>query len=65
VNEKYSFPQYSYWPILLAIGIGLIAVGLVSTIIISIFALLLVFVAIIGWVWENRGEHPEDENEQP
>lgn len=63
MNEKLeTTPLLSYWPILLALAVLLIAVGVVSTFIVSIFGLFLLFVTIIGWVWENREMEPEDEN---
>ncbi|HEX2981772.1 MAG TPA: cytochrome c oxidase subunit 4 [Anaerolineaceae bacterium] len=56
-------PRYSYWPIVLAIAVVLIAIGVVSLIGISALGLLLVFVAIIGWTWENRAEAQRGEHE--
>ena len=61
MNEKFKTPTYSFWPLLLAIAIGLIAVGVVSTIALSAVGMLMVFAAIIGWAWENRSEPPEEE----
>ncbi len=47
-------PPPSFWPIVLAAGVLLIAVGVVSTSIISIIGVVVVLAAIVGWTWENR-----------
>ena len=46
-------PLYSFWPIFLATGILLVAVGIVLSWGISILGLLLMFASIIGWVWAS------------
>ncbi len=63
MNEDLTTPLYSFWPIFLATGIVLIAMGVVFTVGISILGVLLVFASIIGWVWENRTERAEEQNE--
>ncbi len=52
-------PVYSYWPILLALGILLISVGIVSMLVISVIGVLLLLTAVIGWIWENRSQAQE------
>jgi len=47
-------PSPSYWPIALAFGMALIAIGVVSTIIVSIVGVVFLLVAIAGWTLENR-----------
>ena len=47
-------PPPSFWPIILAAGVLLIAVGVVSTSIISIIGVVVMLAAIVGWTWENR-----------
>jgi hypothetical protein len=63
MNEDLNTPVYSFWPLFLAIGMILIAVGIVSVVGISVLGLLLMLASIIGWVWENRSEAKEEENE--
>jgi hypothetical protein len=55
-------PVYSFWPLLLAIGVLLIAIGIASVIWVSIFGAALLFASIMGWVWENRLS-PEEEQD--
>jgi Flp pilus assembly protein TadB len=65
MNEDLTTPAsaYSFWPIFLAFGILLVAIGIVSAWGISILGLLLLFASIIGWVWENRVERQEEDHE--
>jgi mannose/fructose/N-acetylgalactosamine-specific phosphotransferase system component IIC len=63
MNEDLNVPVYSFWPLFLAIGVILTAIGVVSTIAISVLGLLLLVASIIGWTWENRAEGQESENE--
>ena len=63
MNEDLNTPVYSFWPLFLAIGMILIAVGIVSVVGISVLGLLLMLASIIGWTWENRSEGKDDENE--
>jgi len=62
-QPEIHLPSPSYWPIVLAFGLALIAVGVVSTIIVSIVGVVVLLVAIAGWTLENRaagqGEHHE------
>ena len=60
MNENLE-TKYSFWPILLALAVGLIATGVVSSYGVSAFGLILLFAAIIGWTWENRTEAMEEE----
>ena len=47
-------PSPSYWPIILAFGFALIAIGIVSSIFVSIAGILVVLTSIAGWTLENR-----------
>jgi cytochrome c oxidase subunit 1 len=47
-------PSPSYWPIVLAFGFALIAIGVVSSIFVSIAGILVVLTSITGWTLENR-----------
>lgn len=62
-NEEVNVPAYSFWPLFLAIGFVMIAIGIVWTIGISILGLLIMISSIIGWVWENRTAEMETQNE--
>jgi len=65
MNEKpeIHLPGPSFWPIVLAFGLALIAVGVVSTIFVSIAGVVVLLVAIAGWTLENcasgQGAHHE------
>ncbi len=63
MNDHLLTPKSSFWPVLLAMAILLIAVGVVSNYGVSAFGLLLLFAAIIGWTWENRAEGEEEMDE--
>jgi hypothetical protein len=60
MKEDLNTPLYSYWPLVLALSVVLIAIGIVWTVVISVLGLLLLFASVIGWVWENRTEAKED-----
>jgi Flp pilus assembly protein TadB len=47
-------PPPSFWPIVLAAGVLLMAVGVVGTSVISVIGVVVVLAAIVGWTWENR-----------
>ncbi len=59
-------PNTSIWPIILAVGLTLIVIGLLTTVIISIVGVIVVVVAVGGWTQEVRilapfVEEPEEE----
>jgi cytochrome c oxidase subunit 1 len=58
-------PQPSWWPIVLALGVLLIALGVVFAWIIGLLGVLVLLGAIIGWTLENRAVpvHTEASNE--
>jgi cytochrome c oxidase subunit 1 len=64
-KSSIHIPPPSFWPIILAAGVLLMAVGVVSTSIVSIVGIVVVLATIVGWTWENRaldmerGEHHE------
>jgi len=53
-NPNVHLPQPSWWPIVLALGILLIALGIVFTWIISLLGVAVLLGAIVGWTLENR-----------
>ncbi len=56
-------PSPSYWPIVLAFGLVLIAIGVVSSFIVSIVGIIVMLVAIAGWTLENRAAGQEEHHE--
>jgi cytochrome c oxidase subunit 1 len=62
-RPEIHLPSPSYWPIILAFGITLIAIGVVSTIFISLVGIVVMLVAIVGWTWENRAAEQEEVHE--
>ena len=63
VNENEFVALYSYWPILLALGIVLIPIGILSLWEISALGAVIVLTAIMGWAWEARSEPKEQADE--
>jgi hypothetical protein len=53
-------PPPSFWPILLAGGLLLIAIGVVSSFIFSILGIIVLLIAVGGWAMENRAEEESD-----
>jgi len=52
-------PARSYWPLLLAAGISMLIIGIISSLIVSAIGLILVLVSLGGWTMENREQaHP-------
>jgi hypothetical protein len=49
-------PGPSFWPIIVAGGLVLIAIGVVSSFTVSIIGILILLIAIGGWAIENRSE---------
>jgi hypothetical protein len=49
-------PGPSFWPIVLAGGLVLTAIGVVSSFTFSIVGILILLTAIGGWAMENRAE---------
>jgi cytochrome c oxidase subunit 1 len=62
-QPEIHLPSPSFWPIVLAFGMALIAVGVVSTIIVSIVGVVVLLVAIAGWTLENRAVGQEQHHE--
>jgi len=62
-HPEIHLPAPSFWPIVLAFGMVLIAGGVVSTIIVSIVGVVVLLVAIAGWTLENRAAGQEAHHE--
>ena len=62
-HPEIHLPAPSYWPIVLAFGLALIAAGVVSSFLVSIAGVVVMMAAIAGWTMENRAggeEHPHE-----
>ncbi len=55
-DPKEFKPVLSYWPMITAFAILLIAAGVIFSFYISIFGLVLLLIGIFGWSFENRGD---------
>ena len=53
-NPNIHLPAPSFWPIVLALGVALIAIGIIYTYMISAVGVLIMLSAIVGWTLENR-----------
>jgi hypothetical protein len=53
----------SYWPILLAFSLLVIAVGVIYSLIISLVGVAGLLACIAGWTLENRPPEEEDDHE--
>jgi len=62
-HPEIHLPSPSFWPIVLAFGLALIATGVVSTFIISIVGVVVLLVAVAGWALENRAAEREQGHE--
>jgi hypothetical protein len=49
-----NYQESSIWPILLAIGITLMAIGVVTNLIISGLGVIILLFSLGGWTQENR-----------
>jgi cytochrome c oxidase subunit 1 len=62
-DPEIHLPAPSFWPIVLAFGFSLIAIGVVSSIFVSIIGVLVTLFAIAGWTLENRAAFQEGHHE--
>jgi len=56
-------PPPSFWPIILAGGLVLIAIGVISSFTLSIVGVIVLLIAIGGWAMENRAEEEDAHHE--
>lgn len=54
VTSGMHLPPPSYWPIVLAFGLALIAIGVIFGTVISLVGVIVLLVSIAGWTQENR-----------
>jgi len=62
-HPEIHLPPPSYWPIALAFGLALIAIGVVSTFIVSLVGVVVMLASIAGWTMENRTLEKEGHHE--
>jgi cytochrome c oxidase subunit I len=62
-QPEIHLPSPSFWPIVLAFGMALIASGVIWSIFISIAGVVVLLVSIAGWALENRAEDQEENHE--
>jgi cytochrome c oxidase subunit 1 len=53
-TPEIHLPPPSFWPIVLAFGVTLIAIGIIFGILISLLGVIVLLVSIAGWTQENR-----------
>jgi hypothetical protein len=66
MNDDYNEEHvqlFSFWPILVAAGIILIPIGIVSVWPISVVGAVVILSSIMGWVWEVRTQPREEDDE--
>jgi hypothetical protein len=56
-----STPEPSFWPIVLAVGVVMMAAGVLWTPVVTALGLAVLLIAIAGWTQENR-VHPQEED---
>ncbi len=55
-EQEIEMPAPSYWPIVMAFGLLLIAAGIIYSLIISAVGIIILLVALVGWTLENRSD---------
>ncbi|MGH7666109.1 MAG: aa3-type cytochrome oxidase subunit IV [Candidatus Dormibacteria bacterium] len=53
----HTVPGPSFWPILLAIGIAMSLIGVITQIAVVVIGLVLVVASLVGWIREARNEY--------
>lgn len=63
VLPEEELPRPTYWPVLMALATVLLVFGFITTIAISVVALVLIVISLFGWIGdvvnEQHGEHGE------
>ncbi len=62
-DEIEELPRPSFWPILLAFGLVLIAIGIIFSLVISVLGVALMLASMVGWMLENRAGQVEGTDE--
>jgi cytochrome c oxidase subunit 1 len=61
IKKEVHLPAPSYWPIILALSVLLVAVGVVFSWMISLVGLVLLLASLVGWTLENRIRSEQEE----
>ena len=61
--RPHRVPEPTYWPLVLAVGITFLALGIVTAIPLMLFGLALSIVAIVFWIGDIRREQRRDSRE--
>ena len=56
IPEPETLPKPTYWPMVMALGITFLALGIVTTLLISGVGLILFALALAGWIGDLRHE---------
>jgi len=51
-----EIPLPTYWPVVLGVGIVLMAFGVVTTFLVSLIGLILFLIALFGWLGDIQNE---------
>ncbi|MHB0869237.1 MAG: aa3-type cytochrome oxidase subunit IV [Chloroflexota bacterium] len=49
---EHEASEHSIWPVVLSIGLLLLAMGLLNHIVLAAVGAIVVLVAIVGWLWQ-------------
>lgn len=63
-NKAYpeELPKFTWFPFLLSIGVTLLFWGIVTTLIITVMGVILLFIGLIGWISNLLEEQKRIEN---
>jgi hypothetical protein len=56
-------PEPSFWPIVLAVGVVMMAAGMLWTPVVTALGLAVLLIAIAGWTQENRVRPQEEDTD--
>lgn len=62
--EEEHLPSPSFWPILLAFGLVLIAIGVIFSLVISVVGVALLLSSMVGWMLENRANQTHGDEDE-
>jgi hypothetical protein len=58
-HEQEHLPGPSFWPILLALGISMSLIGVITKLAVLIIGLLITLIALGGWIRDARRDYRE------
>jgi hypothetical protein len=58
-HEQEHLPGPSFWPVLLALGISMSLIGVITKLAVLIIGLLIALIALGGWIREARRDYRE------